>query len=170
MRHSISLVSGLGITMGNASFEYDGNIGHLNIITHFNQAHTIACEKQSDEFFRLGGTAINEIMVYEGVILNLNQQPTLFRAFKNEADTFVNEGILSPEIWEENDLHCYVHEYYPLDMEGNPPQWLITKKPIANAHHIFVNLDILDGGGNLIKRYRVSTFTGDFKVMDLING
>lgn len=157
--------------MGQASFEFDGDQGLLSVTTHFNQSHTIACTKHSDEFFRLGGTAINEVMIYEGVILKLNSEsPTSFRAFKNHNAFFDDHGILSTESWQADDLHCYVHEYYPLNMEGNPPQWFIAKEPINNAHHIFVNLDVIDGGGNVLKRYRVSTFTGQHVIIEGING
>lgn len=157
--------------MGQAAFEYDGDQGHLNIITHLDESHTIVCTKHSDEFFRLGGTAVNEVMVYEGVILKLNlESPTLFRAFKNHNEFFDANGVLSIEAWRADDLHCYVHEYYPLDMEGKSPEWFISKKPIDNAHHIFVNLDVIDGGGNILKRYRISTFTGEYKIMVGING
>jgi hypothetical protein len=46
-------------------------------------------------------------------------------------------------------------------MEGKAPGWFISKKPINQAHYLFANLDVLDGGGNLVKRYRVSPFTGE---------
>src|SRR6185436_17363541 len=143
-----------------ASFEYEGNIGSLKVLTHFDSTHVISCTKQDGETFRLGGTAVNEVMIHEGVILNLPL--SIFRAFISNDNFIEGKGILSPENWTEADLHCYVHEYYPLDMEGKTTQWFIASRPLQNAHHIFVNLDILDGGGNVIKRYRVSPFTGDY--------
>lgn len=146
-----------------ASFEHEGNIGLLKVITHFETTHVINCEKHDDERFRLGGTAVNEVAVHEGVILNLSL--STFRAFASQNRIIEGKGILSSELWTEADLHCYVHEYYPLDMEGKSPEWFIASRPLQNAHHIFINLDILDGGGNVIKRYRVSPFTGAYIII-----
>lgn len=151
--------------MVTASFEYEGNNGSLTITTHFGYQYTIPCFKHDDETFRLGGTAINEVAIYEGVILDLSH--STFRAFPSNDHMIEGVGILSPELWTDADLHCYVHEFYPLDMEGKSSQWFISSKPIENAHYLFVNLDILDGGGSVIKRYRVSPFTGDYVLMEL---
>lgn len=147
-----------------ASFEYEGNSGSLEVITHFGKTHIIACDKHDGESFRLGGTAVNEVAIYEGVILNMPL--SLFRAFTSGDNTIEGRGILSPEEWTDANLHCYVHEHYPLDMEGKTPTWFLSSRPLQNAHHIFINLDVLDGGGNIMKRYRVSPFTGDHVVME----
>ena len=147
-----------------SSFEHEGNNGLLKIITYFNREVELECIKNNDEIFRLGGTAINDVMVYEGVILELSSSTqSRFKAFKTSIHTFEDIGIKSQEDWTSADLHCYITEYYPLDMEGKPPGWFISKKPILNANQIFVNLDFVDGGGNLIRRYRVSTFTGEHR-------
>lgn len=151
-----------------ASFEHEGNLGSLKVVTHFDSTHVIACEKRDGELFRLGGTAVNEVAVFEGVLLNLPL--STFRAFAANERTFEGKGVLSPENWSDADLHCYVHEYYPLDMEGQEPTWFIATRPLQNAHHIFVNLDVLDGGGNLLKRYRVSPFTGEHVVLEHVHG
>ena len=158
--------------MVKASFEHEGDNGLLTVETHFNKIITIACEKRSDEKFRLGGTAINEVIVYEGLMLRLPTDQLLadFRAFRSEESYFESIGIMSPEEWDVADLHCYVTEYYELDMEGQAPGWFISKTPITDAHYLFVNMDVLDGGGNVIKRYRISPFTGEHKVMESLNG
>ena len=154
--------------MPSASFEHDGNDGVLTVITHFSTVHTIRCTKCSDESFRLGGTAINEVAIYEGLILNLPL--SLFRAFCPNGQVIEGSGILSPENWSEADLHCYIHEFYSLYMEGQTPGWFVASRPLQNAHHIFVNLDVLDGAHNLIKRYRVSPFTGQYVVLESVHG
>lgn len=145
-----------------ASFEHEGNSGLLSIITHFGDSRLIGCEKHDGESFRLGGTAVNEVAVFEGVILNIPL--STFRAYTPSC-VIEDKGILSPEQWTDADLHCYVHEYYPLDMEGKSPGWFVASRPLQNAHHIFVNLDVLDGGGNVVKRYRISPFTGEHVVI-----
>jgi hypothetical protein len=150
--------------MVTANFEFDGNIGTLTVKTHFGTEHKIRCEKSDGEIFRLGGTAINEVVCFEGVLLD--PENGKFRAFYNPEHTFEGEAILSPEGWENPaDRHCWVTEYYTLDMEGQEHSWLVSRKPIVDATHLFLNLDVLDGGENVIKRYRVSPFFGDYKVM-----
>ncbi len=153
--------------MARASFDAEGDTGLLTVTTHFSDTVEIACEKQEDEIFRLGGTAVHEVMVYEGLVLKLPSLPphAQFRAFRSEKHYFDGVGILSSEKWSDANRHCYITEFYPIDMEGKRPSWFISKRPIKNANHLFVNLDVLDGGGNLIKRYRVSPFTGEHKVM-----
>jgi hypothetical protein len=61
-----------------------------------------------------------------------------------------------------------VTEHYSLDMEGNPPGWIASHEPIDGPNCIFINLDVLDGGGNVVKRYRVSPYTGEFKLMEFV--
>lgn len=154
--------------MVHANFEHEGNTGLLLLTTHFGRPVEIACEKRDDETFRLGGTAINEVVVYEGLVLKLPAVPPFahFRAFRSEEVSFEANGVLSDEEWTEADRHCWVTEYYDLEMEGKPPGWFISKAPIRDAHYLFVNLDVLDGGGNVVKRYRVSPFTGEHRVME----
>jgi len=119
----------------------------------------------------------HEVAIFEGVILRLmpeifcSDAPSIpFRAFRSEETYFEDKGWLSPEDWNDSDLHCYIVESYDLYMEGKPPGWMICKNPIKDANYLFINLDVLDGGGNVIKRYRVSPFTGQFRIMENING
>lgn len=154
--------------MVQAIFEHDGNSGILRLTTHFDVTIEISCTKECHETFRMGGTAINEVICYEGLVLSI--EDGCFRAFQSEDKYFDSHGILSSEEWTEADRHCYVTEYYDLDMEGNKPGWFISRKPIIDANHLFVNLDVFDGGGNVVKRYRVSPFTGEHRVMEFING
>lgn len=156
--------------MVKATFEHEGNTGLLTVITHFDRIVQIPCEKHLDESFRLGGTAVHDLAVYEGVILNLHGSPVVFRAFKDAQHSFEGQGVLSPEQWTEAQLHCYITEHYTLDMEGKKPDWFISQSPLKDANHLFINLDVLDGGGNVVKRYRVSPFTGEHRVMEGING
>jgi len=160
--------------MVTAKFEHDGNVGTLYIKTHFGQERRIRCEKSDDETFRLGGTGSNDVVVYEGFITHLpgpHEDPDRcsFKAFRTLEDTFEGDALLSPEDWTPADLHCWITEYYPLDMEGKSHGWLVSKNPIEDARYLFVNLDVIDGGGNVVKRYRISPFTGEHKVMEQVN-
>ena len=162
--------------MVSASFEHEGNSGLLRLTTHFGHEVEIVCEKLDDEKFKLGGTAVNAVVAYEGVVLRLPELGTLrpymwdalvsFKAFRSEEIYFEGKGILSFEDWDPANRHCYVTEYYSLDMEGKPPGWFISQQPIRNANHLFVNLDVCDGGGNVVKRYRVSPFTGQHVIRE----
>lgn len=158
--------------MVKAIFEHEANIGLLKLTTHFGQNVVIRCLKCDDESFRLGGTAVNEVIAYEGVVLKLPHESNSvdFRAFRSEDISFESNGILSDEDWTEADLHCWITEYYDIHMEGKPPGWFVSKNPIKDAHYLFINLDILDGGGNILRRYRVSPFTGEYKIMEIFNG
>jgi hypothetical protein len=151
--------------------EYEGNVGFLKLITHFGKEVVIECHKTDDEIFRLGGTAVNEVMTYEGVVLEapVPHGHMRFRAFHSEEQCFDDIGIISEQDWPEDDRHCYVTEYYPLDMEGKKHQWFISRRPIKNAHYLFVNVDIIDGGENLLRRYRISPFIGEYVLMENIN-
>jgi len=152
--------------MVSVSFEFEGNEGSLVLVTHFGQRHIIRCQKSNGEFFRLGGTAVNEVTVFEGLVLD--PQAGRFRAFSPVPphEHFEDFGRLSPEDWTSNpDRHCWITEFYDLEMEGQKPGWIISRQPIADANQIFVNLDVIDGGDNILRRYRVSPFFGDYRIM-----
>ena len=154
--------------MVEAIFEPEFNSGILYVTTHFGQTIEIPCVKNDGEIFRLGGTAISDVMTYEGVVLNVSAFPPYvhFRAFRTPENSFESTGVMSNEEWSESDHHCYVTEYYSLEMENKPHGWFVSRKPIIDAHYLFINLDTLDGGGNLIKRYRVSPFTAEYCVIN----
>jgi len=159
--------------MKTANFEYTGNAGRLSFTTHFGENHHIICHKDDDEKFRLGGTGANDLMIYEGIIVKFpdgDDGLARFRAFRSSdpQDFFEGECYLSPEEWSDADRHCYLTEYYTLEMEGNPPGWIASKDVVDGPNCIFINLDILDGGGNVIRRYRVSPYTGDYCVMETV--
>ena len=147
------------------TFEQEGDSGILTLVTHFGITHEIRCEKSPGEAFRVGGTAVTEATTYEGVLLATPHDETPFRAFR-AVGTFESTGVLSPEQWDDADRHCFVIEYYPLDIEGSPPGWLISKRPLGDINPLFINIDVLDGGGNIMKRYRISTFFGTYRVME----
>jgi hypothetical protein len=150
-----------------ATFESNGDEGMLHIKTYFDTEHVIICQKEPNETFRLGGTAVNEILSYEGMLLNYEKKG--FRAFTSPAQYFDGEAVLSPEGWDDpSDRHCYITEYYDLEVEGKSPGWIISRRPLQDkpeAFQVFINLDVLDGGGNIIKRYRVSPFFGTYRVI-----
>lgn len=154
--------------MVEAIFEHEGNSGLLKVTCHFGQIVTVSCDKHTEESFRLGGTAINEVAMYEGV-LNFRTSTVLpfisFKAFRTPLETFEGIAILSNESWNEADTHAYITEHYEIEMENKLPIWFASKNPIKDANHLFINLDVLDGGNNIIKRYRVSPFTAEYKIL-----
>jgi hypothetical protein len=60
---------------------------------------------------------------------------------------------------------AYVTEYYPLDMEGNRPRPFVSASKPSKPEVLFINVDCLDGGENVMTRYRIDTYTGQYKVM-----
>ncbi len=149
-------------------FEQEGDTGVLTLVTHFGITYEIRCDKKPGEAFRVGGTAITELTTHEGLLLmtpNKDDETAPFRAFCGDGH-FEAKGFLSPEQWEDADRHCFITEYYPLDVEGQSPGWLLTKTPINEANSLFVNVDVLDGGSNIRMRYRISTFFGTHRVME----
>lgn len=159
--------------MKTANFEYTGNTGLLSLVTHFGERHNIACHKGDYESFRLGGTGTDDMLVYEAILIGDSPSPggtSRFRAFRSSTpgDHFEGECLVSSEEWEAGNSHCYVTEYYTLEMEGHPAGWIASRELIDGPNCIFINLDVLDGGGNLIKRYRISPFTGEFRVMEFV--
>jgi hypothetical protein len=152
------------------TFEIEGDIGVLRLQTHFGHMHEVTCTKEPGESFRVGGTAISELSVYEAVLLATPEPGSrtgVFRAFKTERVTFEGEGVLSPEDWQdEGNRHCFISEHYPLDVEGQRPKWLISKRPVTGLNLLYANVDVLDGGGNIMKRYRVCMTLGDHIVLE----
>lgn len=156
--------------MNNVTFVHEGNVGVLTVVTHFGKTHEIRCHKTDGEAFRVGGTAVTDVAVYEGLVLKFSKSLSVapFRAYIRLDQPFEGVGVMSPEEWHEADLHCYVTEYYSLDFEGKSPGWLISHKPIRTANELFTNVDTVDGGGNVVKRYRVCMFFGDYRVLETV--
>ena len=154
--------------MLSAHIEHDGgNIGNLFITTYFGNKYVIPINKESNQIFRLGGTAVDSICSYEGIILDIDQSEATFRAYRNLDHFFEVKAVLAPQGFQKHE-HGYISEYYELDMEGNSPKWLITREPVKD-NLIFINVDILDGGHNIINRYRISPFFGNYKIIHGIN-
>jgi hypothetical protein len=114
------------------NFEFNGNKGILYLETHLNTKHEIECVKNDDEIFRLGGTAVNQVLI------------------------------------KKLDNGKYRTEYYPLDMEGKQVQYLDLDQPLDQnlARLIFINVDVIDGGENLLRRYRIDPYFGTHRVIN----
>lgn len=141
--------------MAKAFLEFNGDHAILKLHTHLDTYCDIECHKEPHQTFRLGGTACDSPLdCYPCQLISITGDFEV-------PNKFIGTGILSckPEDVE------YCLEYYDLDMEGKPPGWLLLKEPIYSVNQIFVNVDCIDGGGNVVKRYRISPFTGHFKVM-----
>lgn len=152
--------------MNTAKLEFEDKNIVLKFKTYFNQSKELVFNRDFSLFYRLGGTAINTLSEYEGIITNFNT--FTFKAFKNEIDTFEGNGILSCEEWnKEVDRHCWIYEYYTLDAENKEHSWLICKNRLTNINTIFLNIDGIDGGSNIIERYRVCPFFGNYKWLTL---
>lgn len=154
--------------MLSAHIEHDNyNAGTLFLTTYFGNKFTIPLNKDINEVFRLGGTAVDALCSYEGIILSINDSGAVFRAYRDLDHFFETDAVLAPQGFVKHD-HGYISEYYDIDVEGKVPGWIVTKEPVKD-NLIFINVDILDGGGNTISRYRVSPFFGNYKIINGIN-
>ncbi len=129
----------------NYSFEEEGNRGVLFLETHFNIRYKIPFEKKNHHIFRVGGTAVNSLVKQSVKI--------------TKAPVFGDPTL-------KVDDEAIVLEYYPLDMEGKEPQRILVREFTDDMRMLFINVDLIDGGGNLIKRFRVSPYFGTVRVMD----
>lgn len=152
-------------SMPRASFEAEGNEGVLTITTHNGATRTIQCTKTDDESFILGGTRASEVIQHPCVVVGFPDVHVSFQARHTDGTLLSGRGIsYTPDLLDGD--AAYAIEYYTLDMEGQPPGWIVSRTPIDDPALLFVNIDCLDGGGNLIKRYRVSPYHGTVKVIE----
>lgn len=143
----------------------DGNQAVLHLETHFGKHCRIDCHKEDHHTFRLSRTAVNEVLQLNGVFYCWHKEQPDHAFFENEMG-FAGEGlVLGDNTFEPGDA-VTITEYYPLDVDGNHPEWLVTRSPFRDPELLYVNVDCLDGGGNIIKRYRVSPFTGEHVIKD----
>lgn len=146
--------------MHEAKLEHDGNDAVLKLTTHFGDPVSIKCSKTDAQSFRLSFTGANEILVgcglakevYDSVVV-VEIQGREFRAERLSEDEFV---VGQP---------VFVTEYYGLYMERDKPSFVASLQPIQEPRLLFVNVDLLDGGGNLMKRYRVSPYNGSYRIV-----
>lgn len=148
------------------SFEHDGDSGRLAVTTHFGDKIVIDCEKEPSQSFRMGATGASN-----GSPDGLQSIPcNVVAVLADHVKIVINNSIqINTPHWKgplKAGDRAYVTEYYPVDIEGKTPTIFASKKPVRDASVIFVNLDCLDGGGNIVKRYRVSPFTGAHRVLN----
>lgn len=146
--------------MHNATLEHDGNTAVLDLITCFGQSVRVPCQKTDAETFMLTYTGVSEISIAQGVVeevfdtaVAINVAGQSFRALRVTTDEFAIGEL------------AWITEHYQLFMENHPPTWMVSKAPIDDPRVLFVNVDCVDGGGNIMKRYRVCPFTGTWRVM-----
>lgn len=146
--------------MHKASLECDGNTAVLNLVTHFGQSVCVQCKKTDAEAFLLTYTGVNEICIAQGIVecvfdscVGIKVDGREIRALRVNDDKFVVGQL------------AWVTEHYHLYMEHDKPTWMATLAPLDDARTLFVNVDCVDGGGNLMKRYRVSPFTGSWRIL-----
>lgn len=154
--------------MADFIFEHENNRGLLSISTHNGVKKIIECHKDDSQMFRVGGTAANKIMMYKGKIVSINHAEKIATVQLLDIPLFLN-GLLYDSYHSRLALGniAFVTEYYTIDMEGKSPGWLITPFLIKQSEVLFINVDCIDGGGNIIKRYRISPYTAEFKIMEM---
>lgn len=153
--------------MASYIFEHDGNRGLLKLTTHNGINVIVECHKDSNQIFKIGGTAVDSVLVFPSTIISIDRGYATVQSIKSSSMLF-SGPIYTPGA-KVGDL-AFAIEYYDIYMEGKPPSWLISPLPIEQANILFINVECLDAGGNLIRRYRVSPFTGECRMMEFVNG
>lgn len=149
--------------MYSSKLECNDNLAILKLTTHFGKSLEIHCKKETNQCFRLSFTGVAETLVAKGQVTKVDRTAVFLVSGKREFN-----GIrLNDEIFEIGD-EAYAYDYYHLSMEHQPPGILITHLKINEPRLLFVNVDCLDGGGNLIKRYRCSPFTGSYLILSYL--
>lgn len=146
--------------MHKANLEYDGDNAILRLELHSGESASISCTKATSQSFRLSFTGANEILVVGGTITAIRDGMVVIDSGGKELQALT---IIPGEY--RIGQNVYATEYYGLDMETESPKFVVSSRPIEEPRLLFVNVDCLDGGGNIIKRYRVSPYTGSFKVI-----
>ncbi len=153
--------------MASYIFEHEGNRGLLKLTTHNGQLILIECHKDSNQFFKVGGTAADSVLIFPGVITAIDGQYATVQSCVNPSLIF--QGKLYDPTLKVGDI-AFAIEYYDVYMEGKPPSWLISPSPIEQSNILFVNIECLDSGHIPVRRYRVSPFSGECRMMEQKNG
>lgn len=142
-------------------FEHDGNRGRLMLTTHADMHYEINCEKESTQSFRVGGTGVVGIKSVPCHVLaiQIDKVTVLIRGdIQLNVTDFCSAGLQIGRM-------AYVTEKYSLEMEKKKPGLFVSAKQPTRPDIQFINVDCIDGGGNLIKRYRIDGFTGEYVVI-----
>lgn len=155
--------------MASYIFEHEGNRGLLKLTTHNGKTLIIECHKADNQIFKIGGTAADAVLTFPGVIQGVSEdrQSATLQSAQNPAMIF-NGKLYDSELRLGDP--AFAIEYYDIHMEGKPPSWLIAPLPIEQSRILFVNVECVDAGHNLIRRYRVSPFTGECRMMEFVDG
>lgn len=145
--------------MLNTRFDFERNEGVLTVQCRNGHTYKIPCTKESNQTFRLGGTAVHEVMHEPCIVSEIH--PGSGGPFTSYTCHLMNgqpvHGLACLLV--DNDLMpgdaAYVVESYPLELENAKPYFGISRTPVKHPNLICVNVDCIDGGGNVIKRYRV---------------
>ncbi len=93
----------------------------------------------------------------------------VIECYKKDDEIFRTGGTAVNEITIIPYQDKFAIEYYDLDMEGQEPKWLVVDQiPDGDLRQIFINIDIIDGGSNILRRFRVNPYFGTYKIMDMI--
>lgn len=147
--------------MHEAKLEHDGNDAVLKLVTHFGKSVSIKCKKTDTESFRLSFTGANEIAVCQGTITKVFDQVVAVDIGNGRE---IRADRVSDDVFEIGQV-VWATEYYNMFMEQSAPGFVVSHSSIKEPRLLFVNVDCLDGGGNLMKRYRISPYSGAYRIV-----
>jgi len=155
--------------MASYIFEHEGNRGLLKLTTHNGKDILIECHKKDHQIFKIGGTAADAVLTFPGLILGISEDRQSATLQSSQNTSMLFDGKLYDPNLVMGDM-AFAIEYYDVNMEGKPPSWLIVPAPIEQSRILFINIECVDAGHNLSRRYRVSPFTGECRMMEFNNG
>lgn len=136
-------------------FEQKNNVGKLKLITQFGDKFLIDCEKDKSTAYRIGGTAISNVRVVSCKVISV-QNGFMTVALNGEIKIktpFFREALVGGTV-------AFATEYY--HPKADSASLFISAERPSQPELLFVNVDCIDGGGKLIKRYKIDTYTGNY--------
>ena len=155
--------------MASYIFEHEGDRGLLRLTTHDGKSILIECHKHPHHIFKIGGTAADATLTFPGIVQYISEDGQFATIESITSRSMIFHGKLYDKTLKIGDP-AFAIEHYDINMEGKPPTWLIAPAPIEQSNILFINVECLDTGHNLIRRYRVSPFTGECRMMEFEHG
>ena len=137
--------------------------GILYLHTHTGLDKEINFKSYLDNYLRVGGTGIVGVKIAPCSILAI--QPT-------KVTILVNDIQLDIENYSPTGLkvgrNAYIIEKYSLDMENDKPYFFVCAVKPERPDVQFINVDVLDDNSNIITRFRIDAFTGEYKNVEFV--
>jgi hypothetical protein len=138
-------------------FERRGNSGKLKLTTQFGHKFVIECQKDDSTAYRAGGTAISSVRVIPCKVFSVEH---------GFVTVIINNEIkIKTPFFEGHPQEghaVFATEYYHL--KSDKANLFVSVDKPSQPELLFINVDCVDGAGDIIKRYKIDTYTGNYIV------